>query len=49
MTKIGISGSIFLLWLERGMWGIVCHFPKFVATNNYIDYMPLPQTALYGS
>jgi hypothetical protein len=21
MTKIGISASIFLLWLERGIWG----------------------------
>jgi hypothetical protein len=21
MTKIGISASIFQLWLERGMWG----------------------------
>jgi hypothetical protein len=21
MTKIGISASIFLLWLEGGMWG----------------------------
>jgi hypothetical protein len=27
----------------------VCPYPKSVATNNYIDHMPLPQTALYGS
>jgi hypothetical protein len=28
---------------------IVCYYPKLVATNNYIDHMSLPQTALYGS